>query len=128
MAAGHRASRQTAYVVVAIPGGIRTGRRLVVMMLGDGAVVSCTASHASIGPTSNCKRSVQQHNRQQAEASGDDWAAIWSLSSQRVHLLLLDITSKYSTVHGISWTFERNAFPEGQYCGLVELLGSGVSP
>jgi hypothetical protein len=105
--------------VVAIPGGIRTGRCLAVMMLGDGAVVSRTASHASSRPSSNDKGSVQQCNRQQAETSGDDWPAIWNPNAQGAYLLLPDITSKYSTVHGISWTFGRNAFPEGQYCGLA---------
>jgi len=63
MAAGHRASRQTAHVVVAIPDGIRTGRRLAVMMLEDGAVVSCTASHAVSGPSGCGKWGIQKHNR-----------------------------------------------------------------
>jgi hypothetical protein len=101
MAAGHRASRQTAHVVGAILGSIRGSRRFPVMMLGDRAVVSCTASHASSRPSSSGKGSVQQYNRQQAETSGDDWPAIWDPSAQGVRLLLPDITLKYSTVHGI---------------------------
>src|SRR5258707_12629525 len=124
MAAGHCASRQTAHVVVASPGGIRTGRRLAVMMLGDGTVVSCTASHASSRPSSNGKGSVQQYNRQQAQTSGDDWPAIWNPRAQGVHLRLPDITSKYSTVHGIWWTSWRNACPTGQYCGLANSSAS----
>ena len=104
MAAGHGASGQTAHVLGAIPGGIRTGRRLAVMMLWDRAVVPCTASHASNRPSGNGKGSVQQYNRQQAETSRDDWPAIWNPSAQGVHVLVPDNTSKYSTAHGICWT------------------------
>jgi hypothetical protein len=70
----------------------------MVVMLGDRAVVSGTASHPASGPSSSGKGSVQERNRQQAETSGDDWPAIWNLGAQGVRLLLPDITSKYSTV------------------------------
>jgi hypothetical protein len=88
------------------------------MMLGDRAVVSCTARHASSRPSSSGKGSVQHYNRQQAETSGDDWPAIWDPSAQGVRLLLPDITLKYSTVHGIWWTLGCNACPEGQHYAL----------
>jgi hypothetical protein len=68
-------------------------------MLGDGAMVSGTASHPASGPSSSGKGSVQQYNRQQAETSGENWPAIWKLSAQGVRLLQPDITSKYSIVH-----------------------------
>ncbi len=61
------------------------------MMLGDGAAVSRTASHAASGPSSNGKGSVQQYNRQQTETSGEGWLAIWTPSTQGVHLPLYPI-------------------------------------
>jgi hypothetical protein len=71
------------------------------VMFGDRAVVSGTASHPASGPGSSGKGSVQEYNRQQAEASGEDWPAIWDPGAQGARLLLPDITAKYSTVHGI---------------------------
>jgi len=71
------------------------------VMLGDGAVVSGTASHPASGPGSSGKGSVQEYNRQQTETSGDNWPAIWKSSAQGVRLLQPDITSKYSIVHEI---------------------------
>jgi len=84
VAAGHRASRQAAHVVAAIPGGVRNGRRPPVMMLGDGAVVSGTASHAASGPCGSGKWGIQEHDREQAQASGKDGSAILKVSSHGV--------------------------------------------
>jgi hypothetical protein len=101
MAAGHCASRQSAHVVTTILGNIWGGWRLLVVMLGNRAVASGTASHPASGPGSSGKGSVQEYNRQQAKLSGEDWPANWHPGAQGARLLLPDTTSKYSTVHGI---------------------------
>lgn len=75
MAAGHCASCQSADVVTAILGNIGGGWRLLVVMLGNRAVVSGTASHPASGPGSSGKGSVQKYNREQAKTSEDDWPA-----------------------------------------------------
>jgi hypothetical protein len=101
MAAGYCASRQSAHVVTAILGNIWGGWSLLVVMLGDRAVISGTASHPASGPGRSGKRSVQEYNCEQAKTSGDDWPAILERGAQCVRLLLPDITSKYSAVQGI---------------------------
>jgi hypothetical protein len=86
MAAGHGAGRHATHVVAAIRGPIRGSGRLLVVMLGDRAVVSGTTSHTTSGPSSSSKGSVQQYNRQQTETSGDNWPAIWNPGAQGVRL------------------------------------------
>jgi hypothetical protein len=72
VAAGHGASREPAHIVTAILGDIRGGRRLLMVMLGDRAVVTGTTSHPASGPSSSGKGSVQERNRQQTETSGNN--------------------------------------------------------
>jgi hypothetical protein len=85
MAAGHRACRHAIHVVAAIHGSIRGGRRFAMVMFGDRAVVSGTASHGARGPCGSGEWGVHKHDREETEARGKDEPPIFTTNSRGVH-------------------------------------------
>jgi hypothetical protein len=85
MAAGHRACRHAIPAVATIHGSIRGGRRFAMVMFGDRAVVSGTASHAARGPCGSGEWGVHKHDREETEARGKDGPAALTTSSHGVH-------------------------------------------